>query len=263
MFKLFRRPAKNKPPRGTSQIRALDARQSGWFLPDSGELFRGFPITADDVVVDVGCGPGHAACFAALRGAEVIATDIDPQIVQKVEKKLRRIPARAYRAVTSDSNPLPLPDAIGTRIICRDVLEHVDDPRQIMRELVRIGRPDALYLISVPDPVVESIQQDLAPPCYWEKPNHLRIIQREEFGSLVEEAGLTIERRDSWGFYWSMWWILFWASNQELGDPEKPLLRHWTQTWQALITSPEGPRIKRALDDRMPKSQVVVARKAA
>jgi hypothetical protein len=91
----------------------------------------------------------------------------------------------------------------------------------------------------------------------------LRIFDREEFVQLIENAGLEVERRDHDSSYWSIWWILFWAGKQDFSDPEGPLLESWTKTWHKLLSTPEGLQIKQALDEFIPKSQVVVARKAA
>ncbi len=60
-----------------------------------------------------------------------------------------------------------------------------------------------------------------------------------------------------------MYWILFWAAEQEFGKPDTPILRHWTRTWEALLSSPKHEHIKKALDEFMPKSQALIARKAA
>ena len=81
----------------------------------------------------------------------------------------------------------------------------------------------------------------------------------------MRDAGLEIEKRFSYSFFWAMWWLLFWSGegNFEIGSPGTPVLAHWHKTWTALLKTPNGPRIKQALDDLMPKSQVVLARKAA
>lgn len=254
----FIRPPSNKVQRKDSLI-------SGIFIPENGQLYEGFSITEDDVVLDVGCGDGCIALFAAGRRAKkVIATDVDPKNVEFTKKKLASYNrTRDFEVHLSDSNPLPLANNTATKVICREVLEHVDDPVAIMKELVRVGTPDASFLITVPDPVGEKLQQGIAPDAYWEKPNHVRIFEREEFAQLLEQAGLVVEQRQSHGFYWSMWWVLFWAAGQELGEPEKPILGHWTSVWNELISTPKGEEIKVALDEFMPKSQVLIAKKAA
>ena len=258
----FRRSPKKAEP-GCGACGMLDAQQSGWYQHATGELLKGFTITAEDTVIDVGCGEGGASAFAVARGAKVIATDVDQAAVESMRRKMRKRRAKSFQAFVSDSNPLPVEDETATKVVSMEVLEHVDDPKQFISELVRVGKPGASYLLTVPDPSSESVQETLAPPAYWSKPNHLRVFTREEFDQLVEEAGLEIQKRAYKSFYWAMWWILFWASDQEFGTPEGPILANWTRTWHSLITSAKGRQVKEALDEFMPKSQAIIARKAA
>ena len=115
----------------------FDAFMSGWFQDETNELLEGFPIAPEDTVLDVGCGEAPFIYFCALRGAEVICADIDAEKVAFIEQSLRKTPARAIRSIVSDANPLPLPSETVTKIIAMEVLEHVDDPQQFMRELLR------------------------------------------------------------------------------------------------------------------------------
>lgn len=238
----------------------VDAGLSGWFLNDTDEVFRGVRIAADDVVVDVGCGDGGTALFCVKRGAEVIAVDIDAAVIAALAVRLAEDPANRYTTHVSDSDPLPIADATATRVICSEVLEHVDDPEKVLAELVRIGKPGALYLLTVPDPLQENMQKHVAPGSYFEKPNHIRIIERQQFGAMVLAAGLIIEERAYYGFYWGMWWALFWACGVELGGSH-PVLDNWSATWKSLLRTSRGIELKRQLDQFMPKSQLIVARK--
>ena len=239
----------------------LDASLSGWFREESGELLEGFPISADDHVLDVGCGEGVFIAFCAGRGAEVTYADIDAARIEAVTARLQGSKARATHPLVSDANPLPLPDAYADKVIGMEVMEHVDDPAAFLRELVRVGKPGALYLLSVPDAASERVQQHLAPPGHFEKPNHINIFSREDFERLVTEAGLVIEHRAYYGFYWSIFWALFWTCDQDLSPPWHPLLESWARTWDMVLKMRDGPRIKKALDDALPKSQAIIARK--
>lgn len=243
------------------QSTLTDAYLSGWFQQESGELFEGFPIMAEDSILDIGCGDGPFVQFCAQRGAEVIFADIDAAKVAAVEQAIQGSPARGIIPLVTDGDPIPLEDARVNKVVAMEVLEHVADPAQFMRELVRVGKPGALYLLTVPDPLGESVQKELAPPAYFEHPNHIRVFERDDFARLVESAGLVIERRTQYGFYWSVWWFLFWACRQELSPPWHPLLESWTRTWNMLLSMEDGPRIKKALDRAMPKSQAIIARK--
>lgn len=55
----------------------------------------------------------------------------------------------------------------------------------------------------------------------------------------------------------------FWGVEQKVGEPEEPVLANWTATWNELLKSPKGNSVRNALDEFMPKSQYVIARKAA
>lgn len=247
----------------------VDNVQSGWFRQDSGELLEGFPIAPADVVLDVGCGEGGATMFAARCGAHVIFSDTDAAQVKRLSVKVAGSPARGSQALVCDTNPLSLPDGCASRIIAMEMLEHVDDPAQVLAELVRVGQPGALYLLTVPDPVGEGLQKKLAPASHFQKPNHIHVFEREAFSALVTDAGLQIERRHASGFFWSLWMCLYWASesNEEgatrdnIKPPYPPLLDEWAKTWHQLISLPEGARIKQVLDGVMPKSQAIIARK--
>lgn len=239
----------------------VDAHLSGWFHRESGELFEGFPISPEDSVLDIGCGDGPFSSFCAELGAEVIFADINAEKVAAIESMLKNSAARAIQGLVTDAKPIPLPDGRVNKIIAMEVLEHVEDPAQFMRELVRVAKPGAQFLITVPGPLGESVQKKLAPDSYFEHPNHIRVFQCDEFARLIEDAGLVIERRADYGFYWSMWWFFFWACKQDLSPPWHPLLESWTNTWGLLLSTPDGPRIKKALDETMPKSQAIIARK--
>ncbi len=245
----------------TPDLGLRDAALRGWFCHDTGALFRGFTVGPRDVVLDAGCGTGGNAAFCAGLGARVILADIDPECLLMSRTRLAGCATQPVEAMVTNCDPIPLSEAIATRIICTEVLEHVADPTRVMAELVRIGRPGALYLLTVPDPGSEQLQRRLAPDIYWQRPNHLRVFERDAFTSLVEGAGLRIEDRSCYGFYQTIWWTMFWSCKVSLDAPTHPALQHWAQSWEALLGTPEGIAAKQALDDVLPKSQLILARK--
>lgn len=251
----------------------FDAVQSGWYLGDSNELFKGFPITADDSVLDIGCGAGGATLFCANRGADVTFVDVTAQAIELLRAKVAQSPARKSEGFVSDGIPLPVTDASKSRVIAMEVLEHVEDPAAFLCELVRVGQPGALYLLSVPDSVGENMQKGFAPSYYFERPNHIHVFEREEFENLVSNAGLEIIHRDASGFFWTFWMFLYWTLAKTAGaelegesldvvrPPYPPLLNDWAKLWHQIIKIPEAAPMKKALDQLLPKSQVIIARK--
>jgi len=258
--RLFRQP--DPPAPSCFECGYRDSQREGWYDRKTGELAPGFAIGPDDICVDVGCGSGGASMFAARQAAEVIATDISPDVIAQVEKKFARLKSR-WQTFVSDTDPLPLADGIATRVVAMEVLEHVESPDRFVAELVRVGQPGAKYLLSVPDERAEAVQRRVAPPDYWRPPNHVRVFAKGELESLLQRHGLIVERHYAKSFFWAIWWILFWAADQDLHAPEQPLLQCWTKTWDQLLRTPRADHVRRALDDAMPKSRVIVARKAS
>ncbi len=241
----------------------IDAAAGGWFRNDTGELIEGFAIRPDDVVVDVGCGDGGNTYFCGQQGAHVAFTDTEPARVADTERRARTSQARGVEGFVSDCNPIPLADGYASVVICTEVLEHVPDPAQLVRELVRIGAPGARYLISVPDPASEAVQRKLADESFFREPNHVRVFSRADFMQLLLGHGLAIEKMQAYGFFWSVWWAFYWSCEADGLGREHPALVGWSRAWIAMLRSPDGKRIKAALDAAVPKSQLIIARKQA
>lgn len=102
-------------------------------------------VSADDHVVDVGCGPGTAARVAARRGARV--TGVDPAAVM----------LRVARAVTRGSAPiswvgggaeaLPVADASATVVWALATVHHWPDVGAGLAEAHRVLAPGGQLLI--------------------------------------------------------------------------------------------------------------------
>lgn len=252
----------------------VDAVQSGWFNQESNELFRGFAISSSDVVLDFGCGEGAAGLFSAQRGAHIVLADIEPTVIARVEERIRQeANPRKIESLISDATPLHLPDDYASKIVCMEVLEHIEEPLDILSELVRVGEPGAQYLLTVPGAKGEQMQQRVAPESYFREPNHLHIFEREDFVGLVEESGLAVEDYSQSGFFWVMWMNLFWASEAAEGNtldgpirdrivpPFDKNLDRWASLWLKLISTPQGRAFKTEMDALLPKNQVILARK--
>lgn len=242
----------------------------GWIVPElkCAEIF-GLEIRSDDVVVDVGAGSGNDCMIAASIGAEVIALNIDRGELDRLADRMRGTPARSFRTIQLDCNagPIPLPDGTASVVIAKEIMEHLDDPARFLGELARIGKPGARYLIAVPDASSESLLKLVAPPDFWQKPNHINIFEHDPLDRLLADAGLVVERRQYTGFYWAMLWTFRLAIGTDWfpGHPGTPpsMLAAWDEVWKGLEAAPNGRAVIDRLDELVPKSQVVQARKPA
>ena len=256
----------SKRPLATT-IGFKDLLLEGWVNPATGELVRGVMVDASTTVIDVGCGDGGFIGFCAQHGAEVIFVDSDEVKLRATQDRIKQTSATAYQGIVSNCAPIPLSDGVGDLVVCTEVLEHVPDPMAFLAELVRVAKPGARLLITVPDARSETFIAATAPEGYFEAPNHIRIFSADEFRDLILQSGLTIEDHQFLGCFWSMYLPLSWLTHDEeageglpLDNPD-PITVHWAKLWQLVQQHPEGGKIRDALNALLPKSQCIVARK--
>lgn len=237
-------------------------RREGWLNKTRSEVLPGFDVSSSDTMIDLGCGDGNIAVFCAEQGAAMIVADIDPANVARAEERIVAASGREPVGIVTDSNPIPLDDCSVTRAVCTEVLEHVDDPNIVLAELFRIGRPGALYLLTVPGVLSEHTQAVLGPPQYFERPNHIRIVEPEDFRAMAERAGLVVDHYSGDNFHQSINLIFCWQSGLPLGQPHHALTL-WLRTWQIAIEGRRGPDLTKALNAALPRRQIIIARKPA
>lgn len=227
-------------------------------------IYPGVDVTSADTVIDIGCGQGRVCEIAGSAGAAVLAVDINEDAVRHVTERMRNVPAKYFRGIVSSCNPVPVPSSICTVVVVQEVIEHVEHPQRFLQEIMRIGTPDARYVISVPDSISETIMGIVSPPSYFQFPNHIHVFKRDEFQAMLEGAGLVIEHATFGGFFWSLWWF-FHQSAALPGSPvtSEELTSAWQQTWDLFCRTPKIVEVQNALDMAIPKSQIYICRKAA
>lgn len=248
------------------QVGLVDLARDGWYKAKTGELVAGVRVRASDTVIDVGCGEGGLIGFCAGQGAEVLFIDRDLERLSITEEKIRKSPARAYRAIHSDCNPIPLEDGVGDLVVCTEVLEHVPDPVQFLAELIRVAKPGARLFITVPDARAEQLVAATAPPYYFQEPHHVRIFSADDFQNLIIDAGLQIEIQQYFSSFWSIYLTLSWLTappgdDIPIDNPH-PITDHWVRLWKELLAHPKGEQARLALNQLLPRTQLIVARKS-
>lgn len=267
-LRVVRTALKLRKPMPAEQGRALygavghrDSARAGWYKEDTRELFEGFPIQPSDTVVDVGCGLGGNLSFCARFAKYAIGVDIDPKQVEATANRLKDAGLSNFKTLVSDGNPLPIESGTADKVVCTEVLEHVDDPAQTMRELVRIGKPGALYFLSVPGAASEEVLRPIAPAACFEKPNHIRVFDYDGFETLVSASGLQIEKHALFSFYWALWHAMLWTAAVDYDKGTHPALDHLARAWDELLKLPDGKKCIDELDRVLHKSQIIIARK--
>ena len=90
-------------------------------------------------LLDLGCGAGETSVYFALRGADVTALDISPEMIE-VAKRLADLHKVKLKLHTGVAEKLPFKDGEFDIVFCNGVLHHVD-LIPALKEVRRVLRP--------------------------------------------------------------------------------------------------------------------------
>jgi len=95
-----------------------------------------------NVIVDLGCGEGDSREFFQKRNPDIKWIGVDIADSPEVRSRARS----GDEFVTYDGVTLPFKDNYCDLILCKQVLEHVQKPRELLREVFRVLKPGG-YLV--------------------------------------------------------------------------------------------------------------------
>jgi SAM-dependent methyltransferase len=147
-----------------------------------GEL-QGLPV------LDVACGLGTWLEVLRARGARVSGIDISERAIEACR---RRFPDGEFHVGVAES--LPFADASFGLVTCMGSLEHFLDKPAALREMVRVARPDAAFLILVPNSGFLTRRLGLYGGTQQVRVRE-DVYSLPEWGALLAQAGLRVQAR--------------------------------------------------------------------
>jgi SAM-dependent methyltransferase len=136
----------------------------------------GLPMIHDKDVLDIACGEGYGAAFLAMSARSVIGIDIDEMSIRHAAASY---PAMNLSFRAGSASQIPLADAAIDVITCFETIEHLVEHEQMLREMVRVLRPNGRLLISSPNRLVYSDARG------YSNPFHVRELYFHEFRDLL------------------------------------------------------------------------------
>lgn len=157
------------------------------YLPDSG------------VVAEIGCGSGRLlARIGQERPVELVAIDYAPASLDLVSATAKVFGVKV-RTILADANATGLPDESFDFILSGGLLEHFDDPKRILAEMMRLLKPGgALYAGVVPRKLFSlhrPLHRWLGPQVYRTK------YGAQHYKQSLKELGFVDVRVESRGVY--------------------------------------------------------------
>lgn len=129
-------------------------------------------------ILDVGCGTGDLGRYRPSASVEVHGVDMDARAVAQAAQFEHVV------CVDLEMAPLPYADASFDAILAKDILEHVQDPGKLAREIFRVTRPGGVLVTSV---------VMARPARVWADYTHIRGFTKRSARLLIEDAGFTVE----------------------------------------------------------------------
>ncbi len=138
----------------SDKIKALDVAQPGleamvpWAVKDgslAAILKRFYPLH-HEAALDLGCGGGSTLEALAEHFSKLYGVDLSMYLSVRMAEKV------AFNKVDLNFDRLPYPDEMLDVVTAFQVIEHLENPFFVAREINRVLRPGGLFIFSVPNP---------------------------------------------------------------------------------------------------------------
>ena len=182
--------------------------------------FKKYDLKNDGVLLDVGCGEGRHI-FGVMQDyplMKCIGIDMDHESIKIAEEGydyFKSISHAGAEFLKGSAYNIPFPDNFFDLVICSEVLEHLHEYNDAVKEMHRVLKPGGKLYASVPASWPEKICWNLSKDYQNQPGGHLRIFDQKGLVSEIQEEGfifLSSERFHA--IHSPYWWLrcFFWNS---------------------------------------------------
>jgi 2-polyprenyl-3-methyl-5-hydroxy-6-metoxy-1,4-benzoquinol methylase len=156
--------------------------------------FHELKLRPHSLILDAGCGSGrHLRALAKLPDLKIIGIDRNGSDLNDALTSLKSMPdalSDNYLVSRADIKNLPFASASFDCVICSEVLEHIPEHENALKELVRILKPQGDFVVSVPRYFPEKICWLISPAYYNEEGGHIRIYKKKKLQKMLANQGV-------------------------------------------------------------------------
>jgi SAM-dependent methyltransferase len=154
---------------------------------------------ADDIVLDVACGPGLVACAFARVARHVTGIDLTPAMLDRARQVAAESRVENVSFQLGDVLPLPFADASFSIVVSRFAFHHFLDPGAVLVEMKRVCRPGGRVVVAdmtaSADPARAEARHEME---ILRDPSHVRALPLLELRALFTRAGLAPPVETPW-----------------------------------------------------------------
>lgn len=225
-------------------------------------------------VLDLGCGMGRHSRAARLEsGLATVALDLQEKETLETARSLRAMDlgdpsvgcaaadAGPWMVVRGNGYHLPFADSSFDCVIASEVLEHIPDDDQALREITRVLRPGGCLAVSVPRWFPEAVCWALSTEYHDTEGGHVRIYRHRALARKISSHGYELQGGHFAHALHSPYWWLKCALGVNRENVYVVQLYHRLLVWD-LFQKPRLTRVTETLlNPIIGKSVVLYARK--
>jgi SAM-dependent methyltransferase len=174
-------------------------------------------IPRGGTVLDAGCGRSLFTEIRAEWPFTIVASDVDHALLRSRQTEFPKV-----RWTVADAHPLPFKDAAFDALFAGELVEHLPEPKDALREFHRVLRPGAPLILTTPNRLRLANRADRSERPY--SPDHLSELSYDEVLALLDGAGFEVVHRS--GLHLEL--LLNWTSPLPKLDR---LQRQWNRPW--------------------------------
>jgi len=142
-------------------------------------------------VLEVGCGRGVGTeiIFERFGALEVHAFDLDPDMIQRARRRLRRYPPERLRLFVGDAAAIEAADESYDAVVDFGIIHHVPGWQRAIKEVSRVLRPGGLFLF---EEVTRQALSRWSYRTFLKHPPKENWFDREEFIAELERQGIEV-----------------------------------------------------------------------
>ncbi len=103
---------------------------------------------ASSKILEVGCGTGFVSLYLAKRGYNPVCLDINKSILKVAEGNFKKEGVKG-QFVVGDAEKLPFPNSSFDIVTSFGLLEHFDNPKKAISEMIRVLKPGGLFFADI------------------------------------------------------------------------------------------------------------------
>lgn len=178
---------------GDAYVRSL-GHATGSDLARMVELAQPQP---NECLLDIATGGGHVARTFSPLVAEMVATDLTPEILEQAATYLQSLGLANIRYELADAEALPFPNASFDIVTCRIAPHHFPHPDAFLLESARVLKSAGRFILidsTVPPGDIGTFFNR------FEKlrdPSHVRSLTVDEWSTLLDESGLDLVHKET------------------------------------------------------------------